>query len=245
VSRAAPRRAFDALLVTCEHSSRSVPRRWARCFGPGVIERAGHRAVDFGAAGFARRLGRRVAAPVLLADATRLLVDCNRSLGHEALWSEWTADLPESEQGLILARHYRPLRAAAAARLAAHVDRGERVLHVSVHSFTPRLHGRSRRVDIGLLFDPARPRERDLAHAWRYALSERLPDLLVRSNLPYRGWTDGHTTHLRRRLPASRYLGFELELNQRLVGRPEWRRIGDAVADTLTALRHTESRRSR
>ena len=44
------------------------------------------------------------------------------------------------------------LRAAVAAR--------KQVLHVAVHSFTPVLHGERRNADVGLLYDPARPRER-------------------------------------------------------------------------------------
>nr|MCU0865398.1 N-formylglutamate amidohydrolase [Planctomycetota bacterium] len=39
----------------------------------------------------------------------------------------------------------------------------------------------------------------------------------VRRNFPYFGDTDGFTTHLRQQLPAARYLGLEIECNQRAV----------------------------
>jgi hypothetical protein len=37
----------------------------------------------------------------------------------------------------------------------------------------------------------------------------------VRCNAPYRGVSDGLTTHLRRRFAAHRYAGIELEMSQR------------------------------
>ena len=55
----------------------------------------------------------------------------------------------------------------------------------------------------------------------------------MRRNAPYRGNADGLTTALRRELPASRYEGIELELNQRLIASAAQRR---ALAAALAAL---------
>ena len=96
------------------------------------------------------------------------------------------------------------------------------MLHLSIHSFTPVLHGQTRNADIGLLYDPGRAGERRLAVAWQKALRKRVPSLRVRRNYPYLGKADGFTTHLRRRFPRA-YLGLELEVNQALAGTAQWR----------------------
>jgi predicted N-formylglutamate amidohydrolase len=113
---------------------------------------------------------------------------------------------------VLLERWYRPFREAVRADLETVVARRGTVLHLSVHSFTPRLGGELRDYDVGILYDPARPAERAFAGAWRDALAEA--GLTVRRNQPYRGNADGHTTSLRRVFPDSRYQGIELELNQ-------------------------------
>jgi predicted N-formylglutamate amidohydrolase len=104
-----------------------------------------------------------------------------------------------------------------------------------VHSFTPVLDGTARKADIALLYDPARPRERALAAHWLRALRVAEPARVVRRNDPYRGSADGLTTALRGEYPAARYLGIEIEVNQRHVGRggrfPPW--VADALASSL------------
>jgi predicted N-formylglutamate amidohydrolase len=84
----------------------------------------------------------------------------------------------------------------------------------------------TRRPDVALLYDPARKPERDFARAWSRAIAEAEPVRVVRRNDPYRGNTDGLTTAMRRDYPASKYIGVEIEINQRHVGRsgkfPAW-----------------------
>lgn len=227
---------FDAVVVTCEHASRAVPRRWAHVLPRAVVARAGHAAVDIGAAPLARRLADALDAPLFTARATRLLVDLNRSVGHPRLWSPWTRTLPADARAEILATYYEPYRHAVAEAVARGRRGGATVLHVSVHSFTPVLDGDVRDVDLALLYDPGRRAEKALARAWLAALRDELPELRVRANAPYRGTSDGHTTALRRRFADERYLGVEIEVNQALVATPAWRRVGGAVVETLHAL---------
>lgn len=111
------------------------------------------------------------------------------------------------------------------------------MFHLSVHSFTPTLDGQTRNADAGLLYDPGRPRERECCTAWQRAMRTADPRLRVRRNYPYRGVSDGLTTHLRRVFPPEDYLGIELELNQAIVARDgEARR---ALMRTLTETLHT------
>ena len=77
------------------------------------------------------------------------------------------------------------------------------------------LRGETRNADVGILYDPRRPAEKRFAMAWARAIRAAARELRVRRNYPYLGVGDGLTTTLRRRFPAWRYLGIELEVNQR------------------------------
>lgn len=205
------------LLVTCEHGGHAVPRPCRKLFAGAHNALASHRGWDAGALALARRLAASLGAPLRAATVSRLVVDLNRSPNHPRVFSEWTRSLPGPERRALLAEHHTPHREAVDADVRAALSAGGRVLHVGVHTFTPALDGRVRTADVALLYDPGRPAERALAAAWAAALAGRLPDLAVRRNQPYRGASDGLTTWLRgRHGPA--YLGFELEVNQRLLG---------------------------
>src|SRR5690606_41949256 len=76
------------------------------------------------------------------------------------------------------------------------------------------LNGRRREVEVGILFDPARPFEAGLAGALIEAL--RAAGWEARANEPYLGVDDGLTTWLRPQLPQERYAGIEVALSQGL-----------------------------
>jgi predicted N-formylglutamate amidohydrolase len=95
------------------------------------------------------------------------------------------------------------------------VRRGRRVLHLSVHSFTPRFRGVRRRTDIGLLFDPRRAREAAFCRAWRVAIEKRSPGLVVRHNDPYEGASPSVVAAMREKFAARSYVGVQLEVNQK------------------------------
>ena len=92
-----------------------------------------------------------------------------------------------------------------------------------------------RSADIGLLYDPGRAGEVAFASAWLEALKAADPSLRLRRNYPYLGKSDGVTMSLRRKHPPDRYLGIELEVNQRYVeaGGPEWPKIRRTLVETL------------
>jgi len=131
-------------------------------------------------------------------------------------------------------RGYDPGALAMARKFAA-IAHGNRVIHLASHSFTPVLDGVVRNADIGLLYDPARPGEVELCRRWQAKLEARAPGLRVRRNYPYTGRSDGFTAWLRRRFPADRYVGIELEINQQQLasGRRHWLALQDLVAGTF------------
>jgi predicted N-formylglutamate amidohydrolase len=222
-----------SLLLTCEHGGNRVPGEYRALFRGSEALLDSHRGWDPGALACARSLARALDAELIAATTTRLLVDLNRSAHNRAVFSELTRVLARDRRDALLARYHRPhwdrVRAAIAVRSHA-------VLHLGVHSFTPVWRGAPRDFEIGILYDPARLRERSLATAWQRRLRAELPRCGVRRNAPYRGDADGLTTALRREFPAERYLAFELELNQRSVLAAARRReLVTALARTLVA----------
>lgn len=187
----------------------------------------------------ARELERKMpasalAGPLVATTLSRLLIDPNRSQTHPRLFSEWSRAATSEDKRELLALH-RGHRAAVQKVIERALRANARVVHVAVHSFTPVLDGEERNADIGLLYDPSRAWERTLCQRWQALFDD---ELRVRRNYPYRGTADGLTTALRRRYPAARYAGIELELGQALVARPGSARNGvvRSVERSLRAL---------
>ena len=225
-----------AVLLTCEHAGRRVPERFRPLFAqrPEILDT--HRAWDPGALALARALRARLGAPLFTVRLSRLLVDSNRSPGNPRIWSELSRTLPERERARLFRghqRHWRRVERWLAERIAA----GERAVHLGVHTFTPVLDGVERRCDVGVLFDPSRAFEREVASGLVRALGRRLPDLAVLRNAPYRGIDDGLTRGMRQRFAAECYAGLELEVNQRFVlgSRAQWRRVREGVVEGVAA----------
>jgi len=228
---------IDGVVVSCEHGGNRVPAEWSHLFRGAARVLDSHRGWDPGALGLARRIARRMSAPLHASTVTRLLVEPNRSERHRSLFSRYTRSLSLDARERILRRHYYPHRRKVEGDLTAALRGGGRVMHLSVHTFTPVLDGDVRRVDVGLLYDPARPAERSLCDAWARDLKRASPGLRVRKNHPYRGAADGFTTYLRRTL-GRRYLGIELEVSQRFFGK-DGRPL---AADVLTRVVETAAR---
>jgi predicted N-formylglutamate amidohydrolase len=223
------------LIITCEHGGNRIPPAYRPAFRKHRAALESHRGYDPGALALARELAKAFDAELVYSTTSRLLVELNRSPHHRQVLSEVTRALPREERERLLQRYYWPYRNWVEAQVAAAVQAGEDAIHISSHSFTPRLDGVERRADIGLLYDPARPRERALAAAWRETLRAREPSLTVRRNYPYRGSADGLTTHLRRLHPSGRYAGIEIEVNQKHTTGEEgrWRALRKTIVSAL------------
>lgn len=220
-----------AVVFSCEHGGNEVPSACAQWFRGHRALLDSHRGFDAGALALARRWSEALNAPLVENRVTRLLVDTNRPEGHPRVFSEITRPRPAAERRVLLEVYHRPHWNRVQDVVRERLDRGERVVHLSVHSFAARLEGRVRNADLALLYDPGRARERAFCVAWLEALGERQPALRTRRNYPYRGVSAGLTTALRRVFPAARYLGIEVEANQGAM-----RTIEDAASDILGAM---------
>jgi len=231
-------RRSDYLLLTCEHAGNRIPSAYAPLFRGADALLATHRGWDPGAYVLARFLAKRLRRPLHAVTWSRLFVEANRAAHNPRIWSRFTRTLPKAERAAILARYWWPHRSKVEAAVAE-ATRRARVVHVAVHSFTPELEGHVRNADVGLLYDSRRPREASLCRRWGAILARVAPELRVRYNYPYRGNTDGLGTWLRKRHPAARYLGIEIEINQGLVGTRGWRSFQNSIATSLGELMYS------
>ena len=225
----------DHILITCEHGGNRIPARYRSLFAGFEESLQSHRGYDPGALAVAKEMARALDAPLFFSTTSRLLIELNRTIGHPSLYSVATRNAPASVRQEILDQHYLPYRNQVETHIREAIAQGERVVHLSSHSFTPELDGEIRNADIGLLYDPARAGEVELCHRWQARLKAQAADLKVRRNYPYTGKSDGFTAYLRRRFPADVYIGIELEINQIhvLKGGRHWQAFRSHVIEAL------------
>ena len=72
------------------------------------------------------------------------------------------------------------------------------------------------RSDIGILYDPARSLEKEVALELKKRILEQNPLLKIKMNYPYLGKSDGFATSLRIEFSKG-YVGIELEINQKII----------------------------
>ncbi len=226
----------NTFLLTCEHAGNEVPASYLYLFTGKDEVLYTHKAIDFGALQLAEHLAAELGLALYYTDITRLLVEANRSMDNDELFSEYTKGLAAEEKKQILDSHYFPHRQQVEEAVGKEVAIGNRVIHVAVHSFTPALDGEVRKADVGILFDPERTTEKEFAKKLKTELSSQDPSLKVLYNSPYPGTTDGLPAHLRKMYPDDCYAGFELEVNQRfyLRGSTEgWQKLSNTITTTF------------
>lgn len=204
-----------ALILTCEHAVDTVPEKYASLFAPYNDLLSSHRGIDFGALKLAKYLAQQLSCDFFQANCTRLLIDCNRSLGRRC-FSEVSQVLSPQDKQDIINQYYQPFRLSVMDCIQQHSEQGFKVWHLSIHSFTPVFNHQIRKADIGLLYDPQRPSEKTLAQLWKKAIKKQDPAYKIRMNYPYAGISDGFTSALRKRYSDEQYLGLEVESNQAL-----------------------------
>nr|WP_245214195.1 N-formylglutamate amidohydrolase [Pararoseomonas indoligenes] len=175
-------------VLLCEHASKHIPARYAD-LGLPASELGRHIAWDIGAAELARLLSARLDAPLLLAGASRLVIDLNRPPGMPSSIPEMSESTPipgntglsAAERTLRQTAWFHPFHGAVTALLDRRQAEGRRTLVVGVHSFTPRYQGVDRPWHAGVLFAGAERFGRALA-----AAIAADPALVVGENEPYR-----------------------------------------------------------
>src|SRR5664279_2374466 len=116
----------DRLILTCEHAGNVVPARYRPLFVGHEDLLPTHRGWDPGALLLAREMAKRFPAPLYFEEATRLLVDLNRSIGNPELHSEASRHLTLRGRREILDVYYHPHRRTVDEAVAAAVGEGDR-----------------------------------------------------------------------------------------------------------------------
>lgn len=222
------------LLLTCEHGGNAIPPTYAPLFEEHQDLLQTHRGYDIGALDLFHSL-KDLADISFFSETSRLLIELNRTVNHAKLFSEITKSLSEEEKATIIKEHYVPYRSKVEQLIEDFISAGRRVLHVSIHTFTPELDGEIRDADIGLLYDSRRKKEQNYCRDWKKAIQETDSQLLVRFNYPYLGTADGFTTYLRRKFSEKDYIGIELEVNQKfaLLNDKSWQHVKYILHQTM------------
>ena len=206
-----------SVILTCEHGGYEIPDDLKPLF-EGCDERLkSHRGWDPGALALTLSLSEKLGYPVFYSEISRLVVELNRSEHNRALFSDITGALPNAEKQHILDTYYYPFRKKVFSHISRKIQQGGFVIHFSVHTFAPEVDGKIRNADTGLLYDPSRKSERDVAVRIADSLKHNAPHIRIRMNYPYAGKADGHATALRKSFGPGEYAGLEFEINQQLV----------------------------
>ncbi|MCM4158951.1 N-formylglutamate amidohydrolase [Antarcticibacterium flavum] len=200
------------VVLTCEHGGNNIPGDFAGLFNGKEEVLNSHRGYDPGALELFMQL-KDLADYSFYSTTSRLLVELNRSPHNRQLFSEFTKPLSRDVKQRIMQDHYFFYRDKIEQLIQREISQGEKVLHISVHTFTPVLNAKVRNADVGLLFDPSKALEKDFVRIWKFNFKKIAPGLNIRFNYPYLGRDDGFTTYLRKKNPTN-YLGIELEVNQ-------------------------------
>jgi len=207
-------------IFTCEHATNYIPISYQRRLKINNKVLDSHKGWDPGAKKLCQIFANKFYAPAFYGKTSRLLIDLNRSSKYKKCFSDYSKHLDKFEKELLLKKYYNPFRNDVNTIINALIANNPNAIicHISVHSFTPVLSKLKRNNDIGILYDPKRLSEKVFANLFKNALAKNSEDkLLVRMNYPYKGVADGHTTHLRKLFPSNKYIGIELEINQKLI----------------------------
>ena len=206
------------LIVTCEHASNKVPSYLKKYFLDEEFILNTHHAYDLGIeAIFNKAVKKWNPFYSCKGNYSRLCIDLNRSLHHPRLFSKYTntASTEIKKQLLQEWNSYRePVVKAIQKQLLLAPSKS--CFHLSVHSFTPQINGIERNADIGILYDPARSLEKEVALELKKRILEQNPLLKIKMNYPYLGKSDGFATSLRIEFSKG-YVGIELEINQKII----------------------------
>jgi predicted N-formylglutamate amidohydrolase len=228
-----------SFVVICDHASNRIPDE-LDALGLSDELIGLHIAWDPGALPVARRLARRLDAPLCWPDISRLVIDCNRapdaadlvlatSEGREVPGNR---ALTPAEKGRRLSAVHAPYHDSIGECIAQRKAAGLPTALVAIHSFTPVYLGRARPWQVGVLFGEDR-RLADL-------IIRRLkadPSLTVGINEPYSP-DDGVYYTLRRHAAAGALPSVMIEIRSDEIAdsaaQGAW---GDRLADILESAR--------
>lgn len=157
------------LLFVCDHASCRFPERLGD-MGLDPFARRCHLAIDIGAGPLTENLAGRTGATAVLAQYSRLVVDCNRELMDPGAFLEYgdgilvpgNRNLHQEDKDRRADAIYWPYHRAIDQQVRRLAALGTPPAFVSIHSFTPVLNGEARPWQVGVLWD----KDRELAEVF-------------------------------------------------------------------------------
>lgn len=228
-------------IITVDHARNTVPNEVnGGDLGLAAQDMQRHIAYDIGALGVGLKLGELMNAPVIASNFSRLVIDPNRGENDPTLIMRLydgtlipaNAEIDEAEEERRKATYYRPYHEA----LNGLVDQREDPIIVAMHSFSPKLNGKSPRPwEIAILH--AAHDRRNLGPHVIHRLREE-GDLTVGDNEPYHGHLPGDSVD-RVALQKDR-MNVLIEVRQDLIasetGQHAWaKRLAPVLGDAFSA----------
>jgi predicted N-formylglutamate amidohydrolase len=147
-------------LLVCDHASSRFPQALGD-MGLDPFARRCHLAVDIGAGELTERLSESLGVTAVLAQYSRLVVDCNRQLLDpsaflvfgDGIFVPGNNNLGDAAKKQRSDAIYWPYHKAISDQVGRLRSIGPPPLFVSIHSFTPVLNGVSRSWEMGVLWD--------------------------------------------------------------------------------------------
>ena len=176
------------LLLVCDHASRRFPLALNN-MGLDPPARRCHLALDIGAGELTKRLAAGLGVTAVLAEYSRLVVDCNRELLDPGAFLEFgdgivipgNRNLSLEQKDQRASEIYWPYHYAIDMELKRLAAFDFCTAFYAIHSFTPVLNGKSRELEIGILWDADRPTAEMFIDGFRKA------GFKVGDNEPYSG----------------------------------------------------------
>ena len=148
------------ILLICDHASCRFPAALGD-MGLDPFARRCHLAIDIGAGPLTECLSDSLGVTAVIAQYSRLVVDCNRELLDPGAFLEFgdgilvpgNRNLRQADKDARAEAIYRPYHKAVDGQIKRLQSIGPPPAFISVHSFTPVMNGESRLWQVGILWD--------------------------------------------------------------------------------------------
>jgi len=180
--------AESPILLVCDHASCRIPEALGD-MGLDPFARRCHLAIDIGAGKLTEQLARSLGVTAVVAQYSRLVVDCNRELMDPGAFLEYgdgilvpgNRNLTQADKDARANAIYWPYHNVIDKQVQRLRALGPPPVFISIHSFTPVLNGVSRDVEMGVLWD------KDARLSDVFIEEFRAAGFLTGDNVPYSG----------------------------------------------------------